>query len=52
MKTLLEKLDSLKKTTKVLNQDQLRSVTGGFACYCNGSYKGEYSSVSACWNAC
>lgn len=30
----------------------MRSVQGGFACYCGTTYKGEYSSISACASAC
>ncbi|MFC0185425.1 bacteriocin [Pseudarcicella hirudinis] len=45
-------MKDLKKIGKVLSKDELRKVTGGFACYCNGRYVGEMSSVSACWNAC
>ncbi|MFT4072085.1 MAG: hypothetical protein QM654_09250 [Dysgonamonadaceae bacterium] len=51
-KNLLDKLEALKKTGKTLNQEQLRSVTGGFSCYCNGRYIGETNSISYCWGAC
>lgn len=52
MEKLVEKLEAFKKAHKVLSQEQLRNITGGFACYCNGSYKGEYSSVESCYHAC
>jgi hypothetical protein len=40
------------KNLKKLTRENMKSVQGGFACYCNGTYKGEYSSVSACAGAC
>ncbi|WP_409017691.1 bacteriocin-like protein [Chryseobacterium sp. 2987] len=40
------------KNLKKLTRENMKSVQGGFACYCNGTYKGEYSSVIACVNDC
>ena len=38
---------------KVLGNVELREINGsGFACYCNGKYVGEASSISECWNKC
>jgi hypothetical protein len=28
----------------------MRTVNGGFVCYCGTTYKGEYTSVTACAN--
>ncbi|MBL1221730.1 hypothetical protein JET18_12840 [Chryseobacterium sp. L7] len=40
------------KNLKKLTRENMRSVNGGFACYCGSVYKGEYTSVSACASAC
>ncbi|MDV7696765.1 hypothetical protein N6B72_07530 [Chryseobacterium soli] len=40
------------KNLKKLTRENMKSVQGGFACYCNGKYMGEYSSVTACAGAC
>jgi len=43
---------------KALNKAELKQIKGqkmlaaGFACYCNGTYVGEKSSIADCWNAC
>jgi hypothetical protein len=44
------------KNLKKLSREELKTISGGraadFACYCNGTYLGEYSTVSSCVNAC
>lgn len=40
------------KNLKKLTRENMKSVQGGFACYCGGTYVGEYSSISACASRC
>ena len=45
------------KGVKALNKSEQKNIDGGkmqsgFACYCNGTYVGEMSSIADCWNAC
>ena len=43
---------SISNLGKVLNKAEQTQINGGFPCYCNGSYVGDASSVSQCWNMC
>lgn len=43
---------SILKVGKALSKQELQTINGGFACYCNGSYVGETNSLQACWDAC
>lgn len=49
--TKMKKIDSLLAKQK-LSRNEMKSVNGGFSCYCNGKYVGNMNSVSSCWNAC
>jgi len=44
-------IDTLASKAK-LSSEEMQNVKGGFACYCNGVYKGEFDDVSACASAC
>lgn len=45
-------MKNLQKIGKTLSRSEMKSINGGFSCYCGSIYKGEYSSVQACWDAC
>lgn len=51
---VMEKMSKifLSKYRRVLTKEEQKKLVGGFACYCNGTYKGEYGSVDACYSAC
>ncbi len=40
------------KNLKKLTRESMKTVQGGFACYCGTKYMGEYSSITACANDC
>lgn len=42
----------LSKHGRVLTKEEQKKIVGGFACYCNGTYKGEYSNIDSCYSAC
>ncbi|WP_373747899.1 hypothetical protein [Kaistella sp.] len=40
------------KNLKKLSREELKTVTGGFSCYCGVRYLGEYLTVGGCTAAC
>jgi natural product precursor len=45
------KLDAIMNRSS-LTKSEMKSIKGGFACYCGSTYKGEYSSPSQCCSDC
>lgn len=53
----MKKVNKVMKLDAIINRssltkNEMKAIKGGFACYCNGTYKGEYNDVSACCSAC
>jgi len=47
----IKKLDAILGKQE-LSRNEMKLINGGFPCYCNGVYKGDYSSICACSGAC
>jgi hypothetical protein len=50
----MSKIKKILLTTQgtILSEKEQSKILGGFKCYCNGIYLGEFNDMDDCWNMC